>query len=480
MFVAPSRLPVNSPLVDPSRRFRTDPSRRRRCADPSDRGAVTWCRRSIVTALVTLLLIGSFPSATASGDEPPAADPPVSAVTEAVAAGDAVATDDDAAWDLVHRLGAPTFAQREQALGEILRAGISLAPQLRQVIADSKDPELVKRAEFALSQMTVDDLEARVAAFMTGDEATSDEARQWFPGWAIVRERLGNSVAVRELFVEVMKAHPAVTQSLMEGTAEREAAAEQAVLTVQVGMRQRGQAPTLADGVALLLPLTDPAVQVGVIYERMILSVFNRQYGTVSRDPQLWGPVTNLLDVWMDRSRPENRVDVLWYSMQWDLKGGRKLSLQTIEETKDIEMLQTALQTLSRFGQREDSAKLAPLLRDQRPAAVQMPVVVDNQPLQVTVADVALTTLAILNRVPPQDIGLRMTELHPRVGFSIENAGCTAAQAAEREAAVRLAERWCAGEPAGPADAKPAGDAGRLDTPPPAPRTPQPPPADRP
>lgn len=357
---------------------------------------------------------------------------------------------DEAAWALVMRLGAPTFAQREQALGEVLRVGTDLAPLLRKAMAESQDPELIERAGFALSQMTVDNLESRVAAFLSGSEESGELACGWFPGWESARQWLGDSVPIRELFVEVMKAHPGVTESLLAGTAQREAAAEQAVLAIQTGMRQRGQAPTLADGVALLLPLTDHAVQVGVIYERTILSVFNRQYGTVRRDAQVWGPVASLLELWMDRSRPENRVDVLWSAMQWDLKGGARLALRTIREVKEIEVLQTALQTLARFGTPEDAAGLAPLLEDHRPAAVQMPVVVDNRPLQVTVADVALTAIAIMHRVSPADLGLRATELHPRVGFSIEHAGFTEDQAELRAEALRIAAGWCAGEPVQP------------------------------
>lgn len=358
----------------------------------------------------------------------------------------AVAITQEQAHDWVVGLGAPTFAERERAMGEILRAGTSMVPHLQQAIREFRDPELVQRAEFALSKLTVDDLESRVSRFLDGSAESGDLARQWFPGWEQFGSMLGDSIPLRELFVKVMKSHPRITQSLAEGTLERSVAAQEAVVTIETAIRQKNLPPTVADGVALLLPLTDPAVTAGVRYEEIILGVFNRLYGSVSRDSQLWGPVSRLLEQWMRRSRPENRAATLWSAMQWSLPGGAKLGLQTLDETTDVETVQTALQAIARFGNAEDAAKLAPLLQDNRPAATSIPIEVQDRRLRVTIADVALTTVAILHGVAPKDLGMQAVELHPLVGFSVDHVGFTVDQQAEREEAIRQATRWCAGE----------------------------------
>lgn len=386
---------------------------------------------------------GSMPAEASVPAKPPRN--PNRAPASTAASGSAV-TEQQAA-QLIAALGAATFAERERAMVEIMRIGGALAPYLRDAIQTEQDPELLLRAQKTLQYLTEDSLEAQIETFLSADPDAVGRGREWFEGWVEVEELLGDSLAVRELFIEVMKSHPHVTTSLAGTTAQRTAAAERAVTLVQTGMMERRQLPTLADAAAMLLPLTDPAVQVGAGYEATLLSVFNRQFATVRRDAQLWPPVSKLLQEWLPRSRIENRADVLWYAMQWDLPASKDLGLQTLQETTDVEMLQTALQAISRFGTAADAPQLVNLLADERPAVVRMPVMVDNQPLKVAVADVALATIATLYQVPLKELQMPAGEIHPKVGIIVEHAGYTAAQAEQRAAAIERARRWCSGQP---------------------------------
>lgn len=348
---------------------------------------------------------------------------------------------------LIQQLGGATFAERERAMGEILQLGGAMAPHLQAAIQQQTDPELVLRAKMTLSQVAEDDLETAIQAFLAGGPETNRHDRQRFAGWAAVEQIMGDTPAVRELFVTVMKAHPDVTASLDSTTAQRTAAAERVAASVQIGMLERRQPPTLADAVAMLLPLTDPQVRIGAGYEATLLSVFHRQYAAVRGDAHLWPPVSTLLTQWLLRSRLENRTNVLWNAMQWDLPASVDLALRTLQETTDTEMLQTALQVIARFGSAEDAPRLEGLLDDNRPAITQVPVMLDDQPLKVTIADVALVTLAILHKVPPSDLGMRSAQLHPKVGFLVEHAGYTDEQGEQRAAAIERARRWCQGQP---------------------------------
>jgi hypothetical protein len=350
------------------------------------------------------------------------------------------------AAELIESLAASTFAERERAMGEILSIGSAMAPYLKEAMGTTDDPELALRAKTTLSQMTLDDFESRVEIFLSGSADSSEKARKWFEGWAEFEAAIGDSNAIRELFVEVLKAHPDSPKSLTTNTADRMAVAERIASSVQLGMLELKKPPTLADGVAILLPMIDPDVRLGGANEMTLLSIFNRQYGDLQRDPQMWQPVTRLLEMWILRSRIENRMDVLWYSMQWELPASGQLGLQTLEDTTDVETLQTAFQAISRFRGRDDAPKLVRWLSDERPALTRMPVVRDQKPVKVTVADMALATIAILYNVPLIEIGMQSGELHPKVGFLVDNAGYTADQADVRAKAIEKAISWCEGK----------------------------------
>lgn len=347
---------------------------------------------------------------------------------------------------LIDSLAAPTFAERERAMGEILSIGAAMAPYLRDAIGSTDDPELLLRAKQTLSQMTLDDFESRVEIFLSGSADSSEKARDWFPGWTEFEAAIGDSYVIRELFVEVMKAHPESPKSLTTNTADRMAVAEKIASSVQLGMLERRQPPSPADGVAILVPFIDPDVRLGGANEMTLLSIFNRNFGQLQRDPQKWQPVSRLLEMWILRSRIENRIDVLWYSMQWDLPVSGQLGMQTLDETTDVETLQTAFQSISRFRSREDAPKLVRWLSDERPAMTRMPVVLDQKQVIVKVADTALATIAILYSVPLRDLGMQSGELHPKVGFLVDNAGYTADQADVRADAIKKAISWCEGK----------------------------------
>lgn len=349
------------------------------------------------------------------------------------------------ASSLIEELGGPTFERRERAMVTILRLGAPMTPHLTAAVRDEVDPELRLRAKIALAQLTVDDLASRISAFLSGDDDSGVQARQWFSGWEQFEELLGDTMATRELFVEVMEQHPEVTESLAGGVQQRSAAADAVLAAVQNAL-QRRQAPELPDGVALLLPLIDDQVQVGSGYELTILSVFNRLVADARRDGQLWSAVSRLLENWIRRSRMDNRVEVLWYAMQWDLEAAGELALETLDETTDVEVLQGAMMAIARFGQKADAGKLQPLLEDDRPAVLRVPEPVDGQPLQPTIADAALLTIALLHRVAPQQLGMNPQVVHHKVGFLIERVGYTADDQETRREAIERARRWLEGQ----------------------------------
>ncbi len=368
-----------------------------------------------------------------------------------VQAADAVAADqplsDDSAVTredaqrVIAQLASPTFAERERATEEILRIGMPIIPLLREAAESRDDAELAARAQVALLKMTTGDFEARIADFLAGKDVGG-----YFRGWPMVSATLGDSPETRDLFAQLMRAHPDLIESLDGTTRERIVSVEQTSQKVQQAMREALVFPTTVDAIALLLPLADPAVALSLGYEGALISVLTKQMAALQRDTRLWPKVGVLVGEWVARSRLENRSDVLWYSMQWDIDAGGTLAVRTLGETTDIETLQMAMQAISRFGTVADAQALGPFLDDSRSAVTRMPVMVGDETLRVSVADAALAAIAILYQVPHTELGMEHVELHIKVGYLTDTAGYPASKVERRAAAIAKARRWLAGE----------------------------------
>lgn len=394
--------------------------------------------RFIVVLSEAILVCGSFSSLAWAQPIPANPSPAADALVTEPSAEEKI--DPAHAENLILQLGASTFAEREKAGGEILRIGMPMVPFLREAVKTQGDRETVLRARSALSQLTSGNFEARVAEFLTGRDVGAS-----FDGWQTIEATLGDTPAIREIFIEILRVHPNLIASLDGTTRERTVAIDQTAQLIQVNMFQHHQFPTLADCVALLLPLVDPGVTVSGGYESTLVSVLQKQMSALRRDASLWGPISRLIDQWVSRSRIENRNDVLWYAMQWDLSAGAALGIRTLSETTDIETLQTAMQAIARFGVVEDAKLLAKFVDDDRPAATRMPVIIGDDSLRVTVGDAALAAIAVLYKVPLQELGMKHGELHGKVAFLVDNAGYLPDQAADRAAAQKTVRGWLNG-----------------------------------
>ena len=343
--------------------------------------------------------------------------------------------------ELVAQLGAATFAERERAVGEILRVGAPLIPFLQKAIQDGGDPELLLRAKATLGQLTVGSFESKVAVFLS---AQGDGIE--FDGWQTVSATLGDSLATRDLFIQILRAYPGLITALDGTTRDRTVALNETAQTIQINMFTNHKFPTLADGVALLLPLADPGVTLSNGYEKTILSVMQTQINGLSKDAFLWKPTSKLLNRWVARSRTEPRSDVLWNAMQWDLSSARELALRTLGETSDVGTLQNAMQAIARFGTVEDAKAIAVFLDDNR-----VPESPDGVPLaeglpQVTLGNTAIAAIAVLYKVPLKDVGMDQAELHPKLGFLLQNAGFVPSKPEDRTRAVQTVRGWISGE----------------------------------
>jgi hypothetical protein len=348
--------------------------------------------------------------------------------------------DEAKAKELILKLGAATFAEREQAVAEVLKVGMPMVPYLKKAIDEETDAELVLRAQTTHSQLTTGNFESRVARFLSGrDDGTS------FDGWQVFDAVFEDTLATRDLFIQLVRVHPDVLKSLDGTTRDRIVAIDQTAQRIQTNKLQL-IAPTFNDCVALLLPMVDPGVTISMGYEVSLIQTLQMQMGSLQRATALWPPIQGLVDQWISRSRIEHRNVVLWNTMNWDLPSGLRLAIRTLYESTDVGTLQTAMQVISRFGTKDDAKELAKFIDDERLADVQVPVGDGNNAVLVKLGDSALAAIAVLYKVPLKDIGMKFGQTHAKIGFVVDNAGYLPSQAAERQQAVETVKGWLSGE----------------------------------
>ncbi len=316
----------------------------------------------------------------------------------------------------IEQLGSSEFAKRERAAGHLMEMGPAALPALKDAAAKSTDAETRLRAEQIVKQLTEGDLQTRISAFLAGK-------RNDFVGWKAVEAQLGDSIAVRELFVEMMQAHPSLVKSLAGTTPERTVALDDVMGKVTSKFRFAGSDPDRADVFALLLVSTDPNVMLNILYENLLLNLARRQVvSMIRRDNQLSGPFDALFNQWMMRTSLTMRDEVLFQGMMWDMSNTLPLALRTLEETTQTEVIATCMQVISKFGDENQTEVLSRFLSDDR--------IVSNrgfgqEAARPQVRDFAMLTLALLYELPLTELGMGHIRTHPSTGFERNDVAYT-------------------------------------------------------
>ena len=345
------------------------------------------------------------------------ADQPVSGVEASVGKGvndgqdlSASLTEDELSQidEWIEQLGSTNFATRERASGHLMEKGAAVLPMLHQAASQTGDAETRLRAEQIIKQMTDGDLQARINEFLAGQEVG-------FEGWAIARQTLGDSIPIRELFVNMMTAHPDFVKSLELEKRDRSLALDKLITSVQGKLRSVNPGPEAADVFAMLLIANDPDVTLDNLFDSILLDLMRRQAASViRRDAQLSGPFQTLLDRWLFRCGTVNREEALLLGMSWDLPATLPLALQTLGEVNSTETIATCFQVISKFGDRRQTEILKLYLDDARTVSDRG--FTDDQ-LLPQVRDIAMLALAMICNVPLDEIGMSHVQIHPARGF---------------------------------------------------------------
>jgi len=430
--------------VVPRRRtphWRVHPAEPPECDSPEQPQGVRFFH-ALAVSLCFLIGISSLAIAQAQGpldpgpsagnadlEEGSAAKPnvPVSPAETEVADADGkrVPASEEQIDEWIAMLGAQRFALREQAAMALIREGESVLPKLRQLAESTTDPETRMRATELANQIGQDDLDARIAAFLA---EKSDE----LDGWSIAQRVLGDTGAIRELYVELVQTHPEVASSLEGTSRDRAIAMGSAAARVRRGLTVERRFPTRADAIAMLFPIVFEGVPISDEYEQLLIRVLETEAGSLLyKSATLSGAYQRLVGGWARRSGLGNREDVLWLLMSHDVVQALPLALDTLSKSNDPRSLAVALQAIARFGDHRQASAISDLVTDHR-------VVVENgfvrgKPSQTQLGDVALATLSLLYDLPLSEVGFEGALRDPKFGIRIEEVGFETSDKERRE-----------------------------------------------
>ena len=305
-------------------------------------------------------------------------------------------------------LGASQFAQRELAAAELMKFGKRAIAEMQDALQNSSDAETKLRIEQVVKQLAEGDLQARIKAFIAGQDVN-------FKGWPVVQRFLGDSSTVRELFVDIMQAHPYVGESMDGTTRDRAIALSSTLAAVEPKINSIREEPNRADLFSLLLVALDPQVPLPIIHEQIVLRLCQRRLVTeIRKDVRLAGPFTALMNSWLGRTSVTNREEVLLVGMEMDLSASLLLADTTLEAEAPADATATACQCISKFGGPRQIPLLMTLIDDSR--VVGAPAIVDD-PTLTQVRDASIVAIALLLGTPLEGLGITTVELHPARGF---------------------------------------------------------------
>lgn len=351
--------------------------------------------------------------------------------------------------ELVRQLGSPEFGVRQVAEQKLLRIG---SPAKSALLAGRRDADMEIRLASQRILICVAQQESAVLteAFLGGDNKVSHER---FPGWPRLCDRLGDTRAVRQLYVEMLRSEPELLQSLeradpvlMDSWSER--------LLLQMTLA----APELQGGIGLpsgpaLFALLFVGVELAepeqdatrrqalqVLTQFLLTRLDDQQVARLGmRDPS----VQRLLAIWaetMSRGKDGSQsTQAILIALKFALPDlGCRLARAVLRENRDYPSAKPyAAIALARFGTAADALFLVPHLQDTRVFHTWSNPQLQPDPIQIQVRDVILAMLLRMRGRDPATCGFELLDPFPETVYRIWTCGFL--QEPQRVAAF---EKW--------------------------------------
>ena len=354
----------------------------------------------------------------------------------------------DGTTELVRRLGAPNFAERERATRELKALGIIAKDALTSAVND-RDAELRTRARAILAEVTEADFRIRLEAFSADFDGSR---RQSLPGWQRFGELFGTGQRARQLFVEMAREEPELLAAYAEGgkvagdalNARCRALSDQFLHTAN--SESLFPVGTLA---TLLLVGADKDVAVD---EQLCLQlytgmIYQPEFAKNTRSGPRSVMMRKLLGMWIVKDvGTTGTLQNLVFAASYDLQDeGLTLAKRVLSDgPANVQLRQFALLALGRFGSKEQLPMVEKYLSDSTTCGT---IQLGSPPRQVDVQmrDVALAVSIHLTAQEPAAYGAASVQSSPQSFFQVPTLAFL--KDSQRDTALRLWAEWRAAHP---------------------------------
>jgi hypothetical protein len=310
----------------------------------------------------------------------------------------------------VRRLGSPVFGVREKAAGELAKLGRSAEAALRSGLNDP-DPEVRERCRALLDEALRMDREARLRAFTSGKNDSTNS----LPGWTRFAAVAGSNSAARTSFAGLYRTDAGFLEAVERSP--REAAALFAARAPNLGAEAitpgRDEATLVETSLLLLVALDDRVVLDSAAIQGLangleILSHREELRRALLKDPTARALLIACLRQRFAGASLDRGLEV---AGAIGLKEAAEWASEVARDTKSTGAVRgRALLTLALLGSRDYLARLEPFLTDETPVGDRK---LGNGKLHAQVRDVALAVTVRLNGGDISDFGFPYMDAIP-------------------------------------------------------------------
>lgn len=277
--------------------------------------------------------------------------------------GSGPASQDAAAASWIAKLGHGDYAVRERAAGRLLTFGRDAIPAL-EIGSRNRDREIRYRCERILSLVREKEDADRIDDFV---RRYDPKAEYSLNGWNVVRERLGDSAAVRMLYVQMLQSEPEILDAVERGPRVVNEKLNARALSIQQHLQQFPLDFRLGTAAALLLVLGDERIAYSPIAGQAIY--------TISQLPAMRAALTaggsrdvlqSMVGRWIQRDVDDNQaLQMLFIAMQYGFKEGLVPSQRLLRRSSNQPWIRHyAIMALAKLGDLGHTQELEPLLND--------------------------------------------------------------------------------------------------------------------